>query len=139
MLIRNYYSPITINTQQKSIGRELFEKQFLPLLAQSKETIADKLATCVEYIAIKITTCLHDANINSVLITGGGAYNTFLIDELKKKYIGTVIIPSNDIIQFKEAIIFAYLGYLRINKQVNALSSVTQASQNNCGGCLYVV
>ena len=128
---------LAIDTQQKSIGRELFEKQFLPLLQQSKETIADKLATCVEYTAIKIAACLNEAGINSVLITGGGAYNTFLIERLEHFYKGEINIPNNTIIQFKEAIIFAYLGYLRVKEETNTLQSVTKATKNSVGGCIY--
>ena len=130
---------LSINTQQKSIGRETFENYFLQHLNNTSICVNDKLHTCVEYIAIKISESLNTNSLLSVLITGGGVYNTFLIDKLKVYYNGIINIPTNETIQFKEAIIFAYLGYLRINQLPNTLSSVTNATKNSCGGCIYLV
>ncbi len=129
---------LSLTTDHKSLGREWFEQQFLPLLIASSISMEDKLATCVEYTVIKINQCLNDHHLNSVLITGGGAYNSFLIERLKYHYHGIIHIPDDVIIQFKEAIIFAYLGFLRIHQQVNALSSVTKASANSSGGAIYI-
>ncbi|MBI3518619.1 MAG: anhydro-N-acetylmuramic acid kinase [Bacteroidetes bacterium] len=129
---------LAIETQQQSLGREFFELQFLPLLQSSGISVIDKLATCAEYTAMQIAQVLKTHQLHSVLITGGGAYNLYLIERLKHHYNGTIDIPSDDIIQFKEAIIFAYLGYLRIIKQTNTLSSVTKASRDSIGGCLYL-
>lgn len=126
-------------TQQKSLGREWFETNFLPELISTTISIEDKLATCAEYTAIQIADCLNKNNLSSVLVTGGGAFNSFLINRLKKHYSGKVEIPSNDIIQFKEAIIFAYLGFLRINNEANCLSSVTKSIKDNIGGCIYQI
>ncbi len=72
-----------------------------------------------------------------MLITGGGAYNDFLISRIKHFYKGEIEIPNDDIIQFKEAIIFAYLGYLKLNNKPNALAAVTGASNDSVGGCIY--
>ncbi len=129
---------LSLNSEKKSLGREWFEKLFLPILEKHPISTHDTLATLVVYIATKITECLQNNNLQSVLITGGGAYNTFLINTLKKMYNGKVEIPSNEIVEFKEALIFAYLGYLRINEMPNALSSVTGAKKNSIGGCMYL-
>jgi anhydro-N-acetylmuramic acid kinase len=131
-------SLLKLNTNQQSLGREFFENHFLPILNNSTISLNDKLATCVEYTAIKICETLNQYQLNSVLITGGGAYNTFLIERLKHYYKGTIEIPSDEIIQFKEAIIFAYLGYLRLNEKTNTLNSVTNASRNSIGGAVYL-
>jgi anhydro-N-acetylmuramic acid kinase len=128
---------LNLNTQQQSLGREWFEQNFLPILNTSTISLHDKLATCVEYIVFHVSSVLKKEKINSVLVTGGGAYNSFLIKRLKSDYKGEVYIPSDDIIQFKEAIIFAYLGYLRVNEQINTLDSVTNASRDSVGGCVY--
>ena len=128
---------LALKTDHKSLGREWFENHMQPLLDNSLLAIEDKLATCVGFCATHISNVLNTHSLKSVLITGGGAYNHFLINELKKLYSGTIEIPSDDIIQFKEAIIFAYLGYLKINNKPNALSSVTKASRDSSGGCLY--
>lgn len=127
----------SINTNKLSLGRELFEDKFKPLLDNNNICINDKLATCIEYTSLKITDILHSENIHSVLITGGGAYNSFLVDQLQQKYKGEMHLPEKLIIEFKEAIIFAYLGYLRVNNQVNTLQTVTGAIINSIGGCIY--
>jgi anhydro-N-acetylmuramic acid kinase len=129
---------LNLNTQQQSLGREFFENQFLPIINNSSISLNDKLATCVEYTALQISEILNTQQLQSVLITGGGAYNTFLIERLKHYYKGKIQIPTDDIIQFKEAIIFAYLGYLRINEQTNTLNSVTNAGRNSVGGAVYL-
>ena len=129
---------LNLKSNHQSLGREWFERYFLPLLNNSLIAFNNKLATCVEYIVTHICQTLKENNLNSVLITGGGVYNTFLINRLKANYTGAIHIPTDDIIQFKEAIIFAYLGYLRINENVNTLSSVTKAGKDSIGGCLYL-
>lgn len=129
---------LDLNTEQQSLGREWFEQHFLPVLNSSTISLNDKLASCVEYMVFHISSILKQENLNSVLITGGGAYNTFLIERLKANYNGEIHIPSDDVIQFKEAIIFAYLGYLRVNEQINTLNTVTKASRDSIGGALYL-
>ena len=129
---------LSVETHFKSLGRELFEHTFLPILKKHTLSVNDKLATCVEYMVVKIHQTLIDADLKSVLITGGGAYHTFFMNQLKKRFTGTVTIPSAEIIEFKEAIIFAYLGYLRINHKVNTLQSVTKAKRDSVGACVYI-
>lgn len=129
---------LELNTQQQSLGREWFEHYVLPILNASTLPLNNKLATCCEYTAIQIAKVLNHQQLKSVLITGGGAYNHFLIERIKHHYQGTIEIPTDDIIQFKEAIIFAYLGYLRLNEQTNTLNSVTKASKNSIGGAVYL-
>lgn len=127
-----------LKSNGKSLGREWFETQFLPVLNNSEIELNHKLATCVEYLALKISQVLNENDLQSVLITGGGAYNIFFIERLKVHYKGSIHIPTDDVIQFKEAIIFAYLGYLRVNENSNILNSVTKASRNSIGGCVYL-
>ncbi len=129
---------LDLNSEQQSLGREWFDQHFLSFLNSSTISLNDKLATCIEYMVFHISSILKQEKINSVLITGGGAYNTFFIERLKANYTGEIHIPSDDVIQFKEAIIFAYLGYLRVNEQINTLNSVTKASKDSVGGCIYL-
>lgn len=75
---------------------------------------------------------------NLLLITGGGALNQFLIESLKEDLNLEVVIPSKKIIEFKEAIVFAFLGLLRLLEQKNCLKSVTGAKIDNIGGAVYV-
>jgi anhydro-N-acetylmuramic acid kinase len=72
-----------------------------------------------------------------MLVTGGGVYNQFLIERLKSIGNKEIIIPDTKTIDFKEAIIFAFLGILRMRGEINCLHDVTDARINNCGGAVY--
>ena len=74
-----------------------------------------------------------------MLITGGGALNSFLKKSILKNSNTEVIIPNKEIIEFKEAIIFAFLGILRIRNEINCLKTVTGASKDSCGGAIYAM
>ncbi len=121
----------------KSLGKEWFETHFLPLLVNSKLNIRDLLATCTEHVAEQIASTL-DGWSGQALMTGGGALNQFLIERIQAKTSTEIIVPDEQTIHFKEALIFALLGYLRIMEQPNALAEVTGASKDNCGGCIYL-
>lgn len=129
---------LNLNTFHNALGREWFEQQFLPEINALPITVEDKLATCVEYTAIRISYCLAQHQLASVLVSGGGAYNGFLIERLQHHYKGHLHFPDDEVIQFKEAIIFAYLGYLRFQQQTNTLRSVTGAIEDSIGGALYM-
>ena len=119
----------------KSLGKEWFVDHFLPLLTKGERNNRNLLRTTVEHIARQVAWATKGHSISTMLVTGGGAKNKFLIARLQSLIPGCKIaIPSDDIIDYKEAIIFAMLGYLRLNKENNCLSSVTGAIHDNCGG-----
>ena len=119
----------------KSLGKEWFVEQFLPLLTKGGQNNRNLLRTAVEHIARQVAWATKGHSISNMLVTGGGAKNKFLIARLQSLVPGCKItIPSDDIIDYKEAIIFALLGYLRLNNENNCLSSVTGAIRDNCGG-----
>lgn len=123
----------------RSLGFEWFEKYFLSLINKFKDhSIDDLMATFNEHAAIEIANVLNENHLKNVLITGGGAYNKKLIANIKNKTTSHLIIPDETIINFKEALIFAFLGYLRLTEQTNTLSSVTGAKQNSIGGAVYL-
>jgi anhydro-N-acetylmuramic acid kinase len=120
-----------------SLGREFFEKRFQPLLDSELYSIHNRLRTFTEASAIEINNVLKSLPQNSsVLITGGGAFNSFLIYRLIELCTDHVmlVIPDDDIVKFKEALVFAFLGVLRVEGENNCLKSATGASQNSCGG-----
>ena len=121
----------------KSLGREWIDSQFFPLLRRCQLSIPDQMRTVCEHIAEQIANACNSTGGKNLLITGGGAHNTFLIDLIRQKFDGQVIIPDNKTIDFKEAIIFAFLGFLRANGLPNCLASVTGAQRDSCGGALY--
>ena len=122
----------------KSLGTEWLDEYFYKITDQLTIPSEDQLRTIVEHEAIQIAAVLNDNHLNSVFISGGGALNDFMIERLKHYYLGEVIIPEKQIIEFKEAIVFAYLGALYLNKQTNILKSVTGASRDSVGGVLHL-
>jgi anhydro-N-acetylmuramic acid kinase len=126
-------------TGAKSLGREWFEKYILHLLPKNNDYVPDLLATASEHITQIIANELNSKKIKNVLVTGGGALNNFLIEGLRAKTKSAVIIPSKKIINFKEALIFAFLGYLRVNETTNVLKSVTGASTDSIAGSVYII
>ena len=128
----------------KSLDNNFIKTHFIPVLEKMRGSIEDKMATSVELIAKTLSeelkSNLSDNIPKKVLITGGGARNKFLIKRIKSLSKGCeTIIPDNLIIDFKEALMIAYMGYLRVNKENNLLSSVTGASQDSIGGAICIV
>jgi len=119
----------------KSLGKEFFLTQVLPLLTDSNYSIQDLLRTLTEHFASQIAQNIPPDS--KTLVTGGGAFNAFLIALIKEKSNAEIIVPDTRLVKFKEAVIFAFLGYLRLHKQINTLSSVTGAPQDSCGGAIY--
>lgn len=121
----------------KSLGKEWFLEYFQPMIVGSLST-EDYLRTSVEHIATQIATVITKNNIKSILITGGGALNKFLIGRLEQMVQSycKIVIPDSQLISYKEAIVFALLGYLRLTKQTNTLASVTGAKVDSIGGTI---
>ncbi|MFW5851843.1 MAG: anhydro-N-acetylmuramic acid kinase [Bacteroidota bacterium] len=121
----------------KSLGREWIEESIIPEINQYNYSIADTLRTLYEHIAIQIGNTLSKTQ-STTLCTGGGCHNTFLMQLIQQYSSSKLIIPSPELVDFKEALIFAYLGYLRINNLPNCLASVTGATQDVSGGELII-
>jgi len=122
----------------KSLGREWYESIFRSEIDSFDISVNDKLATICEHIAIRISASLN--KVGNMLITGGGTYNSFLLDRIKEHTLAvkvTLVVPDKSIIDFKEALIFAFLGILRNLNQVNTFASVTGASKDSIGGAIY--
>lgn len=122
----------------KSLGMEFVNAKIFPLINSFSIEVKDKLRTFVEHTAIQIANICSKPNAK-LFITGGGAYNRFLIERLRN-YLPTteVIIPDDKTIQFKEALIFGFLGVLRLRNEINVLSSVTGASKNHSSGVVFM-
>lgn len=133
-----YYS----KPSPKSLGKEWFEEQFWPLISEelrvrSEELVWDLLATVSAHTAWQIAQVLNRQHIKTLLVTGGGAFNRNLIERIEQYAPDTsVTVPDALTVNYKEAIVFALLGYLRLTGKVNTLCSVTGARQDSCGGTL---
>jgi anhydro-N-acetylmuramic acid kinase len=118
----------------KSLSREWLENNILNLEELQDLEFENILATFYEHIGFQIGKVLKD---KSVLITGGGTHNHFLIKKIKKYSKAKIMIPSNDIVDFKEALIFGFLGVLKLRNEVNCLKDVTGADRDNVGGEIF--
>lgn len=122
----------------KSLGREDIERDVFPLLEKFKISLEDKLHTFCKHIAIQISSVLEkDVTDARMLITGGGTLNQFLLECIEDKCNLKIVVPQKEIIDFKEAIIFAFLGVLRMRNEVNCLKSVTGAREDSSGGDVF--
>lgn len=114
----------------KSLSREWVEKNIMPLIKNDIK-IEDVLHTLCEHIGIQIGKLLND---KEALFTGGGVFNSYLLSRIKFYSKSKIIIPDKRTIEFKEALVFAFLGVLRARGEVNCLQSVTGAIKDNCSG-----
>ncbi|RLD67543.1 MAG: anhydro-N-acetylmuramic acid kinase [Bacteroidetes bacterium] len=117
----------------KSLGKEWVEEKINPLI--QKYTISDKdfLCTLLEHISIQIARDLEGVE-GKIIFTGGGVFNQFLMEQIQKKIEASIVIPDSQIIDFKEALIFAFMAVLRIRGEINILASVTGVPKNHSSG-----
>lgn len=125
-----FKSPPPKSLPNQFLGDELLN-QILP---------QNGLRSMTEFIAMQIASDLSKVIIRNskMLITGGGAHNDFLIERIKY-YLPNwqTSIPTKDLIDFKEAIVFAFLGALRLSDEINVLSSVTGATKDSSSGVIH--
>lgn len=127
----------------KSLGFEFVKEIVLPIIQSYPISIEDKLHTYTEHIAFQIAIALNNFEKSqdkkqSMFVTGGGAYNDFLIERMQYHLPEMkIIIPSRKILEYKEALIFGLLGVLKMRGEVNALQSVTGAIHDHSSGVIY--
>ncbi len=125
--------------ERPSLGRESFEKDFKTLLEDESIPLNDRLRTICESVANELSNIIPAKKKKQrLLVTGGGAFNNFLIQQIEEKLKErvTVIVPEKKIVAFKEALVFAFLGVLRLRGEINVLKDVTGAKKDSCSGIL---
>ena len=118
----------------KSLGIEWINEQVLPLIKTQKTE--DLLASFTEHSAVQIAKILDEFDVKNIFITGGGTYNNYLIEKIKAKTKTEIQIPKKEIIEYKEALIFAFMGVLRSLNLDNVLSSATGSQNDHCSGLI---
>jgi anhydro-N-acetylmuramic acid kinase len=141
----NYYK----QSYPKSLSNEFGLNEIYPLILNAHLSIQDALATYVEHIAMQISKSLIPLKQTfsgteelSLLITGGGAHNRFLIESINNKVSPAgikCIIPSENLVDYKEALIIALMGALRWREDINVLHTVTGASKDSINGAVWSV
>lgn len=120
------------DTTPKSLGYEFVVEYVFPLIENYQLPVNDVLRTFIAHIVDQITTKINSRG--QIFVTGGGAFNTYLIHQMQMRLSNSVIVPESTLINFKEALIFAFLGVLRNENEPNCLKSVTGASKNHSSG-----
>lgn len=132
----------------KSLDNSWVTDNYTSPILSYEDTVENKLHTCVEFMAIAIANELKkissqeaiDLTDTKIFCTGGGAFNTYLINRLSDHCLplgSELVIPDPDIIEYKEAMLMSLMGYLRITNQPNCLSTVTGASKDCSGGVIH--
>lgn len=127
-----------VRRKRPSLGREFFEQHIKALLDQDTIPVEDRMRTVAESVAKEISESfsIQKSEKISMLCTGGGTFNSFLMYRLVE-HCGDhvdIVVPDEDIVKYKEALIFAFLGVLRVRHENNCLKSVTGARADSCGG-----
>jgi anhydro-N-acetylmuramic acid kinase len=101
--------------------------------------IPDLLRTATEHIAIQIARHITESGITNptILLTGGGVYNAYLISRISDLTGISLSLPDHEVIRFKEALAMALMGALRLRNEPNFLPSVTGASVAVSGGEIF--
>lgn len=120
----------------KSLGREWVESHLFPVLLRKETDTRDLLRTYCEHITVQITRVTEKKGLRKILVTGGGTRNQFLIDLIRNQTKMEFHLPDTILIDFKEALVFAFLGILRYKGDVNVLRSVTGCLSDHCGGAI---
>lgn len=134
-LSHSYYQ----KSAPKSLDNQFVQHEFVSVFKDEAMSVHDRLRTAVELIVTLISNELAE-DAKTIFVTGGGGFNTFLIEclrsQLAKRDV-TLVLPESQIIEFKEAILMALMGYLRVHDKVNVFSSVTGATSDTIAGCVY--
>lgn len=118
----------------KSLGIEWVNEFIFPKLRT--ESPENNLATFTEHAAFQISEIFKKEGLKKVLFTGGGTYNTYLLERIRHFSETEIIVPEKKVIDYKEALIFAFMGVLKINNEINVLSSATGSSEDHITGIL---
>ena len=131
----------------KSLDNSFSREAVLPLIEEFQISTEDKMRTVVEHIAVQVASHIQfisdKEKINftaneQMPVTGGGAFNKFLIERIKAQTNVLIEVPNDEVVKFKEAVVIAFMGVLRMRNEINVLRTVTGASKDTIGGAVYL-
>ncbi len=134
----------------KTLGAKWVRNNIIPILEQYPIPISDQLRTVTEHIAFQIGQSIqqiedqiiqkdkaYKSSQESLLVTGGGAHNQFLIERISAQTSLEVVVPDRATVDYKEALVMAFIGVLRWLNRPNCLATVTGATRDVCGGAIF--
>lgn len=134
----------------KSLANDFGTDEVYPLLQSFGLAPADEARTYVEHVVQQIQSAISnrqpttqgaETQNQKLLVTGGGAFNAFLLQQLSAALLPLnieVVVPEANLVQYKEATIMAFMAVLRWRQEYNVLSSVTGAQRDSIGGALWI-
>jgi len=131
----------------KSLANDFGTATVYPILQQYQLSTADGLRTYVEHIAIQIKNAVQSVIAGEpvdnakLLVTGGGAFNSFMVQQINlllQETGITAVVPDKQLVNYKEALVMALIGVLRWREEYNVLASVTGAARNSINGALWL-
>ncbi len=125
----------------KSLDNNWIQKEHIPFIHSFGIATNDVLHTYVHFMVHSMVRSVKASKCKSVFVTGGGIHNLYLRQLLQQQLEQEKIVlkvPSTEIINFKESILMALIGFFRVTKRSNVLESVTGASSDSIGGSLYL-
>lgn len=129
--------PFYSKASPKSLGIEWVNTNVFPILKNYEDEFPSILHTYCHHIASEIAKNIENNVDYKTLVTGGGVFNTFLMELIQQKMETKIHVPSSEIVNFKEAVIFGFLGVLKLREEINVLSSVTGAEYDHCAGLVF--
>lgn len=134
--------PYYADPYPKSLANDFGTDVVYPIVDAAGLSTADALRTYVEHIVVQINNAVQSllpAKTGlKLLATGGGAFNDFMVQRLRDILPVEVVIPNEDLVKYKEALVMALIGVLRWREESNVLASVTGAARNSIGGAVWV-
>ncbi len=129
----------------KSLSNEMAKEMVFPILRESQHKTVDLLHTMTLHIAEQVAKAVSQypsaKQEPKLLVTGGGAFNTYLIEKIQEALAPqhvSVEVPDETVVKFKEALVMALIGTLRWREETNVFSSVTGASRDSVSGALWM-
>lgn len=105
------------------------------MIDELEEDVSTILRTFAEHVAIQISNIVEKGR--TILFTGGGVFNSFLMSRIRALSSGKLVAVSEKLVNYKEALVFSFLGLLKIKNEINCLKSVTGARKNHASGVVY--
>lgn len=130
--------PFYAQNKPRSLGREWFNEHMVRLIDDRRIPLLDRLRTVTVHIATMVAGELNEQDPTTVFVTGGGTHNGFLLELIRSMTRVGMVVPDREVVDFKEALIFALLGVLRLRGETNSLASVTGGARDSIGGAIYL-
>ena len=136
-------------TYPKSMANEWIRSRVIPLFIENELPIADQLATATELIALELVAAIRQIRQKEawpkenarLLASGGGVFNTYLMERMQallEAELVKIVLPEKPIIEFKESLLMALLGLLRLEQVPNAWPELTGAKHATINGGIYL-